>query len=437
MTQPPAAPTPYNNGVQAILGLVKKQLVANTLVFTLAEVINKGIPFLLLPITTRFLTPSDYGMVATFTALVNVLFVFVGLSVHGAVNVNYFQLARADLTRYVANVMLLIVASAAMVSLVLLPLANFLSIHLNLPVGWIFIAVLAALAQCVTLLNLVLWQSEQQPRRYGTYQIAQTVLTVALTLLLVVAWRHGWFGQLLANVSSIVVFGIASLGFLLYRGYVTFALDKTYLRDALAFGIPLIPHALSGWFLTGIDRFLLTSILGTAATGEYAVGYQFGLVIGILAASFNKAWMPFLFQRLKDIDDAGKKRIVRFTYAYFAGILGLALLLAAASPWVIQTLLGRSFSGSSRFVFWIALGYAFDGMYYMVVNQIFYMKKTSWLAGITFAVGVTHVAVSYFCIKTFGSIGAAYATTFSFGLSFVLVWILSAKVYPMPWFRSA
>ena len=79
------------------------------------------------------------------------------------------------------------------------------------------------------------------------------------------------------------------------------------------------------------------------------------------------------------------------------------------------------------------MGYAFDGMYYMVVNQVLFMNKTKWLATITVSVGFCHLIVSYALIRLNGSVGAAQATTFSFFLTFVLVWILSSKVYPMPW----
>jgi len=51
------------------------KLFKNSLVYTGTNVINKAIPFFLLPIMTRYLTPTDYGIVATFNVLlaVNVL----------------------------------------------------------------------------------------------------------------------------------------------------------------------------------------------------------------------------------------------------------------------------------------------------------------------------------------------------------------------------
>ena len=74
--------------------LKQSVLFKNTFIYTLLQLINKGIPFLLLPILTRYLTTNDYGMIATYNTFVGILAIFIGLSMPGAVGVNYFQLKK-------------------------------------------------------------------------------------------------------------------------------------------------------------------------------------------------------------------------------------------------------------------------------------------------------------------------------------------------------
>jgi len=69
----------------------------------------------------------------------------------------------------------------------------------------------------------------------------------------------------------------------------------------------------------------------------------------------------------------------------------------------------------------------------MVVNYIFYVKKTYILAWVTFFSAGINIILNYFFIKANGAIGAAQATTITFFVQFIIVWILSAKVYKMPW----
>lgn len=69
----------------------------------------------------------------------------------------------------------------------------------------------------------------------------------------------------------------------------------------------------------------------------------------------------------------------------------------------------------------------------MVVNYIFYGKKTYILAWVTFTSAGINIALNYFFIKANGAIGAAQTTTITFFIKFILVWILSSKAYKMPW----
>ena len=46
-----------------------------------------------------------------------------------------------------------------------------------------------------------------------------------------------------------------------------------------------------------------------------------------------------------------------------------------------------------------------------------------------------HIALFYYFIKINSIVGAAQANLISFLLTFLVVWYLSHKVYPMPWLK--
>ena len=174
-------------------------------------------------------------------------------------------------------------------------------------------------------------------------------------------------------------------------------------------------------------------MVSVASTGLYSVGFQIGMIIGILEDAFNKAYVPWLFERLKRDRYNDKIMIVKLTYAYFAVIICLALALGVIGPWFLSFFVGPQFGGSGQFVLWIALGFAFNGMYKMVVNYIFYVRKTSMLAWVTFSTAIVSIVINYFAIKYLGAIGAAYTYALISFITFLLVWVLSNRVYHMPW----
>ena len=157
------------------------------------------------------------------------------------------------------------------------------------------------------------------------------------------------------------------------------------------------------------------------------------MIIGLLATSFNNAYSPWLYEQLKKENILTNLKIVKMTYIYDFCILFLAITLATTVPFFLKLLVGEKFVGSGQFIIWIALGGAFQGMYYMVTNYIFYAQQTHLLAWVTFLTAVINLISSYFLIIWNGAIGAAQGTMIAFFLSFLITWFLSAKVYKMPW----
>ena len=159
------------------------------------------------------------------------------------------------------------------------------------------------------------------------------------------------------------------------------------------------------------------------------------MIISILCTAFNKAFNQFLYRKLSNINEDEKNKLVLFSYFYFFIILCLALLISLISPWIIVNFLDERYKNSLEIVPYITFAYAFQGMYIIVVNYLYYIKKTVYLGYLTLICGLIHVILSFTLIKLYGLIGAAQASLISFSLMFFAVWILSAKLYPMPWLK--
>lgn len=408
-------------------------LFKNTFIYTLLHLINSGVPFLLLPILTRYLTPEDYGMIATYNTFVGVVSIFVGLSMAGAVGVSFFHLKQEELRKYIGNVFNILLLSVSIVTLFVMIFEPYLIEKLKLPVLWLYIAIVVAWTQMFTGINLALWRSQQKAKPFAFYEMSQTLFNISLSLLLVVVLHYGWEGRVSGTATAGIIFGLLSIVFIYKRGYAVLNYSAEYMRDAFKFGIHLIPHQVALWMRYGVDILLITSIVGVSSTGLYSVGFQFGMVVGIFASAFNNAFSPYLYEKLKEITPEIQKNLVKFTYYYFVGIVIFAMLLSTFFIWLIPYFLGEKFQGASEYIYWISLAHAFQGMYLMVVNYIFYAKKNHLLSMVTISTSIFHVVLSYILINDFGPIGAAYASVVSFFLTFILVWRISSRVVKMPW----
>lgn len=415
------------------MNLIRHKLFKNSLIYSGSNIINRAIPFLFLPVLTRYLSPNDYGIIATFHIVNFFCTIIIGVNTHGALSTNYFKLEPKELKVYTYNLFYIIGVGFCLVLGIFLIAGHDIASSLKIPTTLLIIILFNALFEFVSTLILTLWQVEEKSFFYGIFQITKTATNIAISLFFIIILQWNWWGRVGGVLISSAIYALISLIILFKCQYLKFSFNLNYIKDALNFGIPLIPHSLSGWIMTASDRIFINSMIGVADTGIYTVGYQVGNIIGLLATSFNKAVTPYIYQKITENKLSLKIKIVKFTYLYYLTIILLALSLSYIAPIILKYFVSQEFQSASKYVIWIALGYAANGMYYMVVKYIFYIKKTYILAWVTFTSAIVNLILNYFLIKANGAIGAAQATTITLYLTFISVWFLSAQVYHMPW----
>lgn len=412
--------------------LYSSSLVRSSSIYTASSMLNLVVPFLMMPVLTRYLTPKDYGIVSMFSVLLGIAGPFVGLNLHGAIGVKYVD-KQIDLPRYIGNCFYLFLMSAVGVAFVLWLFSGPISKLTVFPREWLWAVVVVSAGQFISSVLMTLWQMEKKSFIYGLFQNLQSVMNIGLSVLLVVGFQKNWQGRIEAQVITMVFFAGVAVYLMQKNGWLKFEYNKAYINSALKFGVPLLPHTMGGMIMTQIDRVFIANMVGIADTGIYSVGYQIGMIIGLLENSFNQAWVPWLFEKLATGNAAVKIKIVKFTYLYCIVILLLAIGLSLCAPYFLSFFVGKEFAGSSKYVVWIALGYAFNGMYKMVSNYIFYAEKTHILAWITFITALGQIGLNYVLISANGAVGAAQATTITLFVGMSLTWVLSQYVYKMPW----
>jgi O-antigen/teichoic acid export membrane protein len=119
---------------------------------------------------------------------------------------------------------------------------------------------------------------------------------------------------------------------------------------------------------------------------------------------------------------------------YFLLILLLTVLLNIFAPFILMMFVGKSFQGALPFILWISLSGLATGMYFMVANYIFYVKKTHLLSLAAVFNSLFYLILGYVLVKRNGAIDVAETVAISSFVTFFVVWSMSAAVYPMPWF---
>ena len=402
-------------------------------IYALSNIINASIPFLLLPVLTHYLSPSAFGIVAMFQVILSFSLPFSGLNVEGAVSRQFFEKQKIDFPVYVWNAIVILFTSSIVVLIIYFVTGQMIETLTDFPYNWLSLIVLCAFAQNLSEIGLAVWQVQYQALKYGLFRITRTVTDISISLFFVVTLRESWQGRVSAQVIAIFAFAIITLFFLKKEKMIRTQVNREYIKSAIRFGLPLVPHVIGAIVITMSDRIFITKMVGLSATGLYAAGYQVGMIIGLFQNSFNQAWVPWFYEKLKLNENKTNIGIVKFTYMYFLLMLAGVVLLTVITPYIFDIFLGKDYSSARIYVFWIGLGFAFNGMYKMVVNYFFYIQKTYIVSMITFMTALLNLLLNYFFIKEFGPIGAAQATVIAFFFQFIVVWYMSSKAYKMPW----
>jgi O-antigen/teichoic acid export membrane protein len=417
--------------------IVRSKLFGNAVIYLGANILNAGIPFLLLPILTRALTPTDYGTVTMFGIVLNVMGAFTGLSVHGAVGVRYFHLEKNALAEYVGACVGILLSSTATLFLLVVVFGEWLTKTTGVPSNWILFAVVLSGFQFLGNIRLALWQVSGEAKKYGTFQVTQSLLNAVATLVLILVVGMAWEGRVLGQAVAVMLFGIIALWWLLKDGLIRHSKAwRVHSRDALKFGLPLIPHVIGGLLIVAADRFVIVRLLDVAQAGIYMVALQVGQALGLMTESFNKAYAPWLMRNLLNSPKDLRIKIVRGTYLYFVLVLTIAVIFGLSAPLFLGFLVGESFRTAGELVIYIALGFAFGGCYFMVTNYVFFESKTRILAFVTLVVGLVNIPLMFILVEQNGIIGAGQAFMLTNAFSFIATWWLAQKIHPMPWLKA-
>lgn len=411
------------------------RLFGNAGIFLGANIVNAGIPFLLLPFLTRALTPADYGVVAMFGVMVSLFGTLTGLSVHGAIGVRYFELEKTALARYVgACISILFVSTAVVLSLVGL-FGKWLVGPSNLPYEWLLIAVLVSGMQFLINIKLTLWQVGGAARQYGIFQVSQGLINAGFSLLFIFGFLMAWEGRVLGQVVATATFGCLALCWLFISKEIGLPRsEEGQIVDALQFGVPLIPHVIGGLVMVVADRFIIGNMLGVQAVGIYTLALQFGMIMGLVTDAFVKVYGPWLYAKLKQDTPSARLEVVGVTYIVWLAFFVLAVLANIFCQLFFLDVVGKEFSAAQEIIFWFFLGQTFKGMYLSVAGFFFFSSRTSSVSMVTVCTGLFSIIATIIFVKLMGLKGAAVAYALSEVILFLFAWLLSRRIHQMPWF---
>jgi O-antigen/teichoic acid export membrane protein len=421
------------------LGTELKRLGKHSAVYGLGGLVSRILAVLLLPLYTRYLSPSDYGKVETLIALTTVVGIVLRMGIHSAFFRFYFDSPEPEHRRLVLRTSFWFTMAMATAGLIVgVAFSPWIS---DLLFGTTDDAELVAAAFVGLWAGMnyeqltSLFRVEERSTAFVAASLSNVLLTIGATLILVVAFDKGPIGVIVGNFTGTLLVYAALVGY--RREQLGLQFDRGLLREMNRFGTPLVPTALFLWVTNFSDRLFLVQLADVTEVGLYSVGVRIASAMVLLLTAFRLAWPAFAYS----IEDEGE---ARRTYAYVLTYLVLvatwvATALALLSPWIVDWIADPAFDESSRVVGPLAFAAVAFGAYIVVAIGVGRARRTQFNWVVTGVAAAVNIALNLVLIPPYGMIGAAVATVAAYTTMFVGMAWWSQRIYPVPyqWRRVA
>lgn len=402
-------------------------------IYGVSSLINASIPFLLVPFLTEQLSPESYGILSIFSIFLMLVTPFVSVNISNVLLMEFKQIKANDFPSFLSSILIIPLISSFIMIVVLILLMDFISPYFN---GHKFIIILlpvVALFQTYPSTLLIFYQMKHKPLKYGAFQILLSLTNLVLTFIFVFFTEWDWLGRIYAILTANILFTLISLAFFYIDKLIVLNIKRKYIHASIRLGVPLIIHNLSAVLIMSSDKLFLSSYYGNSIVGIYAVAVQISSIILIVQTAINKAWVPFLFDKLKNSTEANKIKIVRASYLFALLYLILPFIVYYIGYFVLKFIINSEYKDAIDFIFFLSVSYSFLGIYKISTNILFYYKKTLLLSLITFGSLIINLMFNFIGINVFGAIGVVYASVLTFFVFSIVVFIVSNRIYPLPW----
>ncbi len=409
-----------------------KTFLSDSSIYTLLNIVNKAIPFLLLPFVVRMLSVDDFGLYSFFIVIESLLIPIVTLNLHAALSSHYYS-DNFNLLEYLSTMIYSILGISLIFFILISILPESLINLLGLPPFFVQMAVISASIAGLFGMVSTLFRLQRKPWLYGAFLITQSLfLFLSIYIFCLITPTFGMIVN--GRVFYAVVLFIGTIVLLKTKKYLTLIFRIDFFKKALIFSLPTLTYSLSAYVFLSSDRFFIKHFLGIEGVGYYSAIFQLSSVISILGMSMNAAWMPWLFENLNKKSYSVNVFIVKLSYILIISFLLLGGLSCLLFPFFAKLILPQSFHEYIYLSIPIIIGFVFEGIYLIVSPYLYYAEKTKYNGFIGIAIACLNVTMNIFLIPSFGILGAALTTCFSWILLAITFFIFSSRVYHMPWF---
>jgi O-antigen/teichoic acid export membrane protein len=404
----------------------------HTVIYSIGNISLKLIGLVLLPLYTKHLSISEYGVLAYLEVSSQLLVSVLALSF--PTSIIRFCADESDEKKRKAlifTIFITILFTILLSESILFTFRNKLAVvlfHKQEYATYLSVLFLQVFFEIFNQLAFSLIRFKEKSKLY----VIVTTLKVGIILLgniyFIVVLKKGVMGIIISQLLGSFIMFLATIPLTIKNIYIRF--NFSVLPSLLKYSYPLIFSTVSTMALTFSDRYFIEHFLNFSAVGEYSLGFKFASMINVLLIqSFQLGFLPISF---KIYNQPQAKYFFAKVLTYFTLIVMVsALLLSMFSKEIIYLFspTNKDYWTAYKIVPYLSLAFVLKGVQYVLLLGFHFVKKTHYNAIIVIIGASINIGLNFLLIPPFGLYGAAFSSIISYLIMTILYYIYAQKFY--------
>jgi len=428
-----------------------KQLASDTAIYGLSTILARVINFLLVPLYTRVLTTSDYGVVTEFMSYIAVLQVVLVLGLETGC-FRYASKENIDKRVVFSNAFMTVSGFCLLFLGVMILFSGDIAAGLGYSGKGNIVIYSSAILALDSPLAIVFakLRFERKALRFAIIKTLKIFTEIGANLVfylrmpaLFAKVPDHWLTNFISPspdytyaIFAILISCLVSLVLLLPDLLqMHFKWDKTLVRKLLVYSLPLMVAGLPGILNDFLDRILMRFFnsdpaMWRADLGVYQAGVKIAVLMQLFSQMFRYAAEPFFFQREKE---KGSKETYVKVLDYFTAFCMLGFVAILVFMDEIGLILGRDFREGLSIAPIMLMAYILTGILFNVNMWYKLAEKTNVAIWITLAGLAVSLAVDIIFMPIYSYHAAAWGHVASYMAMILLTAVLGRKYYFIPY----
>ena len=391
-----------------------KDLIKESATYGTVNVIEKAIPFLVLPYVSRVFSLEQMGLYVLFQVLLELL---IPIMTNQLNDILMIKISKADTN----NFSKVIYSNMAAFYLWFLGLAILLSVAYPLLSAifkfdyiWFILILLTIFFRHGVVIAQQTYQLKLDTKPYATLTLGLICLRVLLSFGLLYFTNLTWEAFVLGSLVSYAMVGLRCYNKQSLISKKVFNYRWLDIRNEYLLSTPLLVHRL-GLFLTKTSNKLVVSVvLGTQATGSFGIGASMASIMTVIEQSISKTYKPRLYKHLAlaDSSKSNTEEVDRTKRILSIFIVASAIIISVIGYFYVGKIFGEKYNTVSGYVIPLVAAAGIKGLYELDVNYLMFYDRSKLLAKITIAIGLLGLPLYWIFTNYWGLQGVALLSLF-------------------------